>query len=405
MMKRHLFYTCSIVLVVVSLGGHLLAQQTSFPSPDEKPKYLKWQERFFKGLTNELEPDGVGRVTELARYARRFPDAIKLDRTLFYWDVQTTGVNGRVMASGSVNFVELKQSYLGALERLGFRNIDDQIEVLPSKNLGNKLFGLVTTPAELTYAKPDPKSGLMTQCLFGDPIYLLHYDPAGYYLCHSPIGYLGYIRADAVRLMTKAEFQDFLRAPKVVFLKDCRYGRTNIPFGAKLRVAREQPKQATKQLRVMLPYDRTITVPMEMVSRSSLGGKNFRNRMLEIAQNFRDTPYVFGAKSTAGADCSGFVWSTFRALGLSLPRDAKQQVLVGELAGTRWFREEIQPGDLLYFIGFSGSVMHTGIYKGNQEFIHLSPPRYQVSSFDPKAANYTEFWTNAFCFAKRPVVE
>lgn len=404
-MRRHLFSMLSLVLLLVGLRGDLLAQQTSFISPEEEQRYLKWREQFFERITQELEPGRVGRVTEISRYAQRFPDVIKLDRTLFYWDVQTTAVNGRVIASGSVSFAELKQSYLAALERLGFRNIDDRIEVLPSKNLGTKLFGLITTPAELTYAKPDPKSGVMTQCLLGDPVYLLRYDSAGYYLCHSPIGYLGYIRAAAVRAMTKAEFQNFVRSPKVVFLKDYRDGKVSIPLGAQLRVAQDQPIQAINQLRIILPDDRTLMVPMEIVSRGSLGGEKFRSRILEVAQNFRDTSYVFGGKSTEGADCSGFVWSVFKALGLTLPRDAKQQVLVGELSGTRWFRDEIQPGDLVYFIGFTGGVIHTGIYKGNKEFVHLSPPRYQVNSFDPAAQNYSATWANALCFAKRPVVD
>jgi hypothetical protein len=128
MVRRHTFSILCLVLVLICMTRFLFGQQTSFTSPEEKEKYAKWREQFFDRLVSELEPDGVGRLLHLPGYAQRFPDAIKLDRTLFYWDVQSTAVNGRVVASGSVNFVELKQSYLTALERLGFSNIDDQIE-------------------------------------------------------------------------------------------------------------------------------------------------------------------------------------------------------------------------------------------------------------------------------------
>ena len=67
---------------------------------------------------------------------------------------------------------------------------------------------------------------------------------------------------------------------------------------------------------------------------------------VEIARRYLGVPYVFGgADPAAGLDCSGLVQLVFRQLGIALPRTAQLQYD----ATTRLSRDQLQPGDLVFF--------------------------------------------------------
>jgi cell wall-associated NlpC family hydrolase len=121
-----------------------------------------------------------------------------------------------------------------------------------------------------------------------------------------------------------------------------------------------------------------------------------------IAETLLGRPYVFGGRSALGTDCSGLVSDAYAALGHMLPRDARQQVLVGKLVATRWHRTALRPGDTLFFIDSTGRVIHTGLALGGSRFIHQCPPEVQVSSFDPADPLYSETCDRAFIFGRRP---
>jgi cell wall-associated NlpC family hydrolase len=123
----------------------------------------------------------------------------------------------------------------------------------------------------------------------------------------------------------------------------------------------------------------------------------------EEALAMLDTPYLFGGRSSRGLDCSGLTGTCYGAAGLALPRDARQQALVGQMVATPWNKNGMRPGDLLFFINTQGRVIHTGIALGNGRFVHASPPMVQVNSLDSSDPLYSETWDRAFAFAKRPM--
>lgn len=92
-----------------------------------------------------------------------------------------------------------------------------------------------------------------------------------------------------------------------------------------------------------------------------------RKEIIAEAATWIGTPYKWGGESKEGADCSGFVQSTYKAFGINLPRTA---------AGMYDNIEHIDPndvkvGDLMFFKGRS-RVSHVGIYIGDNQMIHAS---------------------------------
>lgn len=89
----------------------------------------------------------------------------------------------------------------------------------------------------------------------------------------------------------------------------------------------------------------------------------------EYSKQFVGLPYVWGGTSlTAGADCSGFVYSIYKNYGISLNRTSYQQFAYD---GTYVSKDDLQPGDLVFFAtSGDGSASHVGMYIGNGQYIN-----------------------------------
>jgi cell wall-associated NlpC family hydrolase len=94
-----------------------------------------------------------------------------------------------------------------------------------------------------------------------------------------------------------------------------------------------------------------------------------RQSLVETAKLYLNTPYLWGGKTPFGIDCSGFTQMVYRINGVQIPRDAYQQVSMGQALS---FVEEAQAGDLAFFENEEGSIIHVGMVLENQYIIHAS---------------------------------
>lgn len=92
---------------------------------------------------------------------------------------------------------------------------------------------------------------------------------------------------------------------------------------------------------------------------------------LKLAVSMLHHRYVYGGANPSGFDCSGLMyWIWHTNLGFSIPRDANSQSKVGAPVQ----RNDLQPGDLVFFADSSGYVTHVGMYLGNGQFINAANP-------------------------------
>jgi cell wall-associated NlpC family hydrolase len=119
------------------------------------------------------------------------------------------------------------------------------------------------------------------------------------------------------------------------------------------------------------------------------------------AMTFLDVRYRRGGDSAEeGFDCSGFTRHVVESvLGLSLPRRSAEQAQQAGLSKVA--REELQPGDLVFFNTLRRTFSHVGIYIGEGRFIHAprSGKQIRVERIEDR------YWARRFDGARRVVGE
>lgn len=120
--------------------------------------------------------------------------------------------------------------------------------------------------------------------------------------------------------------------------------------------------------------------------------------LVAYAMGFLGVPYRRGGNSAqTGFDCSGFVRNVYeQTFGLLLPRRASEQAQATQVIG----REDLQPGDLVFFNTMRRAFSHVGIYLGDGKFIHAPRSGARVRVEDMRAA----YWQKRFTGARRVAV-
>jgi cell wall-associated NlpC family hydrolase len=115
--------------------------------------------------------------------------------------------------------------------------------------------------------------------------------------------------------------------------------------------------------------------------------------LITTALGFRGVPYRNGGSDPSGFDCSGFVQYVFAAIGALLPREVREQFQTG----TEVDRDEIQPGDLVFFETVSRGASHVGLAVGNRQFVHAPSSRgvVRIEHYD------SSYWGTRFVGARR----
>jgi cell wall-associated NlpC family hydrolase len=119
------------------------------------------------------------------------------------------------------------------------------------------------------------------------------------------------------------------------------------------------------------------------------------SELVVTAMGFLGVPYRRGGNSAStGFDCSGFVKAMYeQTVGLVLPRRANEQAAATQAID----KQDLKPGDLVFFNTMKRAFSHVGIYVGDGKFIHSPKPGAEVRVED-MSGNY---WQRRFDGARR----
>lgn len=383
-------------------------RQTHFPDAEkstERPRRQSWRHE-----TSEETGRGMWRFNEPPQNRQQAQILINSylqslsDTTFFHLEASAEKSDDGWILQGSANYPRLKDTVEKMLQGVGCSPIDNQIVMLPSPDFGELLYGLVIVPTAFSWGEPREGTNIQTQLLLGDWVFLLKEDvERGFLFVHGSDGYLGWVKSDAIVRIDEEAFLQWRDARRVTVIKDSIIEGLRLPAGASLPLPEHQGGFLTQ---VLVPTDaqgatRAVSIPSDRLLFPKLVSPG--KTAVLTALDYLATPYVFGGRSRLGIDCSGLTGISYATLGLVLPRDARQQILVGQMVATPWSPKTLQAGDLIFFCNEPGRVTHTGLSLGGLRFVHASDPEVQVNSFDPNDPLYKEELLERFAFARRPV--
>ena len=97
-------------------------------------------------------------------------------------------------------------------------------------------------------------------------------------------------------------------------------------------------------------------------------------QIVNEAEKYIGTPYVWGGKDTSGFDCSGLTQYVYKQV---TGKDIGVWTVAQESSGTTIDVSQAQQGDLLFW-GDQGSSYHVAISAGGDQYIHAPQPGENV---------------------------
>jgi cell wall-associated NlpC family hydrolase len=119
------------------------------------------------------------------------------------------------------------------------------------------------------------------------------------------------------------------------------------------------------------------------------------SELVLTSMGFLGVPYKRGGNSFEGGfDCSGFVRAIYeQTLGFILPRRANEQAAATQAID----KQQLRPGDLVFFNTMRRAFSHVGIYVGDHKFIHSPRSGGEIRVEDMRVS----YWSKRFNGARR----
>jgi gamma-D-glutamyl-L-lysine dipeptidyl-peptidase len=259
---------------------------------------------------------------------------------------------------------------------------------------------IVLKPVANMYSKPSEDADVVSQAIYGSNVAILDARD-GWARIRTADEYTGW--APLASLRTGQAYATTGRVAEVQSLFSHIYREASVtrhapvitvPFETRLEVVAEPPENDRRWLQVRLADDQPGWVQRGDIAFDvkPIGIPE----MLELSRKFLGLPYTWGGTSGYGYDCSGFAQMLCRRRGFSLPRDAQPQADWSGVVPVR--REDLQPGDLLYFGSSEKKITHTGVYMGAGKFINATTHLTPMVRIDDLG---DEHWTKLLVAARR----
>lgn len=227
------------------------------------------------------------------------------------------------------------------------------------------MFGIATSSVVPMRGEPSERSEMVSQLLWGETFRVEEQADCWLRISSHLDRYTGWVNPLMVSLVDDEQWEREVGVPYHVAAQPLSYAvnektkeRALIPQGALLYHYNE-----VAQTFSLL----NETFKFEAAQEKLPNGK--RNAIVAAAMHLLNAPYLWGGRTALGIDCSGLTQLAYKAVGISIPRDASQQAEKGEIVN---FLDNAQPTDLAFFDNEEGKITHVGLLLGGGKILHAS---------------------------------
>jgi hypothetical protein len=212
----------------------------------------------------------------------------------------------------------------------------------------------VAEPTAALRRTPSQKAGLDTQALMGERVIVYETTDDGWAWGQLETdGYVGWLPASALRASGRTATHK-VSVPRTLGFPgpDIRLPPSvALSMGARLVIMRQDEHFAVSADGWHLPLVHLAPI------------KARQSDFVAVAEEFLNTPYLWGGKTSLGLDCSGLVQVALQAAGQACPRDSDMQELaLGKLSSLG----ELRRGDLVFWRG------HVAIARDGKTLLHAN---------------------------------
>lgn len=228
------------------------------------------------------------------------------------------------------------------------------------------------------HSEPDEMAEVVNQAIYGTKISIV--DTNGPWIqIMTPDEYLGWIKGEDI-ITRDTSYPASAHVAKIdTFWSDfCWVDDTTphppaitLPFDSTIEIVSDPSDFNNRWIRVRL-LDDTIVFAQTTDLRIDPEPLSI-SAMVKLSQRFLGLPYRWGGNSGFGFDCSGFLQTLYRQVGIEIPRDSGDQYIVP--FAKHITEEELQPGDVVFFDLRKRNppkVNHLGLFIGNGSFIQAT---------------------------------
>lgn len=344
-------------------------------------------------------------------------DSIKLkyapDKRVAIYDISLETKENILVLNGETDLPIAKEELKKNLNAQGVK-FQDNITILPDTTVGENKYALANNSVSNLRGKGKHSAELVTQVILGTELKVLKND-GSFSLVQTPEKYIAWVDNGGIAYFNENDFNKWKDSELLIYTKTVgnSYQDTNFTIiltdmvlGGKVKLIEE----LATSFKVEFPDGRIGFVKKEEAERYSKW-LNFLKPSKELIESYAKSllgsPYLWGGTSTKGLDCSGFVKTVYLMNGFVTPRDASQQILIGEIVDENLKFEGLEKGDLMFF-GTKATedkkqrVTHVGIWlgNGNQEFIHSSK-RVRLNSMNPQSEIYDSWCSEHYLGSRR----